>query len=92
MFSKRDFIARKNDIIDFFKKKGVSQETVSEYCSTSGIPITVTCEFILEEMPEHRDFCINKIEQLNEFYGVTPKTCGSCEKKCYEKHCITEDD
>ena len=92
MFSKKDFIARKGDIIDFFTKKGVSQETVSEYCSTSGIPITVTCEFILEEMPEHRDFCINKIEQLNEFYGIVPETCGSCTKKCYEKHCITEDE
>ena len=92
MFKKKDFIGRKKDIIAYFKKKGVTNDTIAEYCSLAGIPITVTCEFIIEEMPEHKDMCVKKIGEINEFFGIKANTCGSCERKCFNKHCVTEDE
>lgn len=90
MFKKRDFLSRKDDIVNFFRNNGVSEDTIAGYASTSGIPIKITCEFLIEEFPEHRKMCIDKIYQLNEFYGTEETTCGSCEKKCYQAHCVTE--
>ena len=66
----KDFIKQKSKIIKYFKKKGVTGDTVSEYCSLAGVPITVVCEFIKESLPEHTDFCNSKIKDINEFFGI----------------------
>ena len=70
MFDPKDFINRKDDVIAYFKKKGVSQENIAEYCSLAGIPITVVCQFIIEEMPQHEQLCRRKIQDINKFFGI----------------------
>lgn len=69
MFNPDDFRARKGDIIRHFHKKGVTYESISDYCSLAGIPITVVCEFIIEEIPEYEKMCRDKIRDLKGFYG-----------------------
>lgn len=91
MFNSKDFISRRSDVISHFKNKGVSSSNISEYCSLAGIPIVVVCEFIIQEFPEHRKMCKEKIKQINEFFGVKEKTCGTCKNKCYQEHCIVND-
>jgi hypothetical protein len=89
MFNKKDFIGRKEAIIKYFNKKPVSNNNISEYCSMAGIPITVVCEFIREEMPEHSKLCSDKIKKINKFYGIKEevKTCGFCTKPCNNDFC-----
>jgi len=69
IFNPEDFRARKGDIIRHFNKKGVTDESIAEYCSLAGIPITVACTFIIEEFPEHEQECREKIRELRQFYG-----------------------
>lgn len=70
MFKTDDFLSRKKDVVNFFKKNGVSENTIAEFASTSGVPIKVTCEFLVEEFPSDKEICLSKIKQLNEFYGT----------------------
>ena len=35
----------------------------------SFVPIAIVCEFIIEEIPEHKESCEEIIESINEFYG-----------------------
>lgn len=88
MFNKKDFLQRRSDILDYFNKKEITEDNIAEYCSLSGIPIIIVCEFILEEHPEHRRMCLNKMNQIREFFGVQ-KSCGTCVNFCGEEHCIT---
>lgn len=69
LFDPDDFRARKQAIIKYFKKKGVTSGNIAEYSSLAGIPITVVCTFIIEEMPEHKEMCEQKIRDINEFFG-----------------------
>jgi len=91
MFDPKDFISRKKDVIKHFKKEGVTTDTVSNYCSLAGIPLTVAYGFIAEDLPEYAEFCKEKIRELNSFYGVKEKTCGFCSEKCDNEYCITEE-
>ena len=70
MFNSRDFIRQKPAVIEYFNRKGVSTGTIAEYCPLAGIPITVVCEFIMEEMPEHSELCQKKIGEINKFFGI----------------------
>lgn len=70
MWNKNDFIGRKPATIKYFAKKEITSESISEYCSLAGLPITVVCEFIIEAYPEHTEMCQKKIAELNEFYGI----------------------
>jgi len=69
LFDTKDFKSQKDAIIKNFKKKEVTSGNIAEYCSLSGIPITVVCIFIMEEMPEHKELCERKIREINEFFG-----------------------
>lgn len=69
IFNPEDFRARKGDIIRHFIKKGITDDSIAEYCSLAGIPITVACTFIIEEFPEHERQCREKIRELRQFYG-----------------------
>lgn len=89
MFKAKDFIHRKNAILEYFNNKEITEANIAEYCTLAGIPIVIVCEFIALEMPEHREMCINKIRDINEFFGIKEETCGICEVNCFEKHCIT---
>lgn len=89
MFDPKDFISRKKDVIKHFKKEGVTTDTVSNYCSLAGIPLTVAYGFIAEALPEYAEFCKSRIKDLNSFYGVKEKTCGTCAVFCGEDHCVT---
>tara|TARA_R110000851_G_scaffold29641_1_gene81423 strand:+ start:1891 stop:2172 length:282 start_codon:yes stop_codon:yes gene_type:complete len=89
MWNKKDFLSQKAAVIKYFKKKGVSQSTISEYCTMVGIPIIVVCGFIMEEMPEHSKLCKDKIRSIKKFYGIKEETCGTCDVFCGEDHCIT---
>ena len=91
MWKSSDFINRKKDIIAHFKKKGVSSDGIAEYCSLAGVPIVVVCEFIIQEFPEHRKLCMQKIKEINDFFGIKEDTCGSCSSRCYQDHCVMED-
>lgn len=64
-----DFRNRKDIIIRYFKKNGVTSGNISEYCSLCMIPITVVCTFIIEDMPEHSELCQEKIKAIEDFYG-----------------------
>ena len=69
MHNSKDYRSRKKAIIDHFKKKGVTRSGITEYCMLSFVPITVVCEFIIEDMPEHKELCEIIIHELEEFYG-----------------------
>lgn len=69
MHKKKDYLTRKKQIIDHFKKNGVTRALISEYCMFSFVPITVACEFIIEEMPEYKELCEGIIDDINDFYG-----------------------
>lgn len=71
MYNREDFIGQKHLVIKHFKKKGVSSDTVSEYCTLTGLPLVIVYEFIMEEMPEHSKLCKKKIKEINDFYGVS---------------------
>jgi len=69
LHKKKDYLTRKKQIIDHFNKRGVTRDLISEYCMFSFVPIAIVCEFIIEEMPEHKELCEEIIESINEFYG-----------------------
>ena len=69
MWYKKNFLNQKDMVIKFFKKNGVTAKTMADFTAV-GIPITVMCEFIKEEMPEHTEICDKKIKEINEFYGI----------------------
>ncbi len=91
MWDKKNFRARKDSIIKHFKKSGISNDSIVDYCTLAGIPITVTCEFLLEEFPEHSELLQQKIKDINKFYGIKPKTCGTCAVFCGNSHCVTKE-
>lgn len=92
MFKTIDFIRQKPAVIKYFKKKGVSEETISEYCVMSGVPIVVVCAFIKEEMPEHSKLCEDKIKSLNDFFGTkAEKVCDFCVRSCGNDYCSTKE-
>ena len=70
MWKAKDFINRKQEVVDYFTKKEVTEDAISDYCSLAGIPIVVVCEFIKEKLPKYTDLANKKIAELNEFYGV----------------------
>jgi hypothetical protein len=69
MHDSKDYESRKKQIVNHFKKNGVTRAGISEYCMFSFVPITVTCEFIMDEMPEHKELCEVIIHEINAFYG-----------------------
>ena len=69
LFDPKDFRSRKKTVIQNFEKKGVTSGSIAEYAALAGVPITVICTFIMEEMPEHEELCNEKIRQINEFFG-----------------------
>jgi hypothetical protein len=70
MFESKDFRGRKPAILTYFKKNGVTSDSIAEYCTLAGIPITVVCEFIIEDMPEHSEMCRAKIREIKKFFGI----------------------
>jgi len=88
MFKAKDFLSRKPEVITYFKKKGVTEKTVSEYCTLCMIPLTVVYEFIRDEFPEHKELCNRKIQDVNEFVGVSVKKCPFCEEPCTNPECV----
>ena len=70
IFDPKDFRARKGDILKYFDKKGVTSDSVAEYCTLAMVPITVVYAFISEEYPEHEELCRVKIREINEFFGI----------------------
>lgn len=70
MFNPEDYRHSKEGIIKYFEKNGVSTDKISEYAATTMIPITVICTFIMEEMPEHEEFCKEYIEAIKKFLGI----------------------
>jgi len=70
MWRKKDFLGQKAVTIKHFKSKGVTEETISEFCTMVGIPIIVVCEFIIEDIPEHTELCQKKIKEIKDFYGI----------------------
>ena len=70
MWKAKDFLRQKPEIINHFKKKGVTSNSMSEFCTMAGVPIVIACEFVKEGLPEHTEFCDNKIAELKEFYGI----------------------
>ena len=91
MWKTSDFKSRRQAIIEYFRSKEVTEDSVTEYCSLVGIPLTVVYKFIMWDIPEHRKLCIRKIEEINSFFGIKEDTCGFCENKCFNEHCITEE-
>ena len=69
LFNPEDFRSQKEAVIKNFKKKGVDSGLIAEYCALAGIPITVVCTFIIEEMPEHKEELEERIKSINEFFG-----------------------
>jgi len=45
-------------------------EGIIEFAVMAGIPITVVCEFVKDEFPEHTDICDEKIAQIKDFFGI----------------------
>ena len=70
MYRTKDFLGQKKSIVNYFKKKGVSYDTISEFSALSGIPILVICEFIKESLPEHAEICNIKIKQIKDFFQI----------------------
>ena len=69
LFNPDDFRSQKEAVIKYFKKKGVDTGLIAEFCALAGIPITVVCTFIVEEMPEYKEELNEKIREINEFFG-----------------------
>ena len=70
MWNKKDFEGKRKAVISHFERVGFNQSTLSEYCTLAGLPVIVVCEFVMEEMPQHTDFCKEKIAQLKLFYNI----------------------
>lgn len=69
MFKTKDYLTRKKQVIEYFKKKEVNRENIGEYCQFSFIPIIVVCVFIKEEIPEHSDLMDEILLDFKNFYG-----------------------
>ena len=65
-----DYSKHKDTMVKHFRKKGFSKSNVSEYCSTTGIPLVAVYEIIAEEMPEYKLDCKERIQAINDFYGM----------------------
>ena len=70
MWRAKDFEGRRDATIKYFKKNLVNEGNIAEYCSISGVPIIVTCEFIIDEFPEHTEVCQKKIREIKQFFGI----------------------
>lgn len=68
MFNKEDYRHLKSQIIVKIKKDGI--EVVPEYAALTGVPLIVQYELILEDMPEHKEYCENQIKLLREFFQI----------------------
>ena len=89
MWNPNDFIGRKEAVIKYFSKNSITEDSIAEYCSLAGIPITVVCTFLIEAYPENKKLLNEKIRAVNEFYGIKEKTCGTCTRFCGNEWCVT---
>lgn len=69
MHNPEDYRHLKKRVIIYLEKKGIDNNSITEYAVLVGIPLTVIYSFIIEEYPEQKDYCEQRIKELKEFYG-----------------------
>lgn len=69
MFDPNHFRPRKKQLLKEMKIREKGLQSVSEYASMSGVPLTVLYTFIAEEYEDLREACEKKMEELRRFYG-----------------------
>jgi len=70
VWNKKDFLNQKEQVIKNFKKNPITSDKITDYAVMTGIPITVVCEFVKEEFPEHTEICDEKIAAIKEFFNI----------------------
>lgn len=59
--------SQKDVIVKYFTDHNINK--VAIYSATTFIPLVAIYTFLLEEFPEHKDLCEQKLKELEEFYG-----------------------
>lgn len=59
---------RKKDFIEFYERNGLKR--TEDLAAADSVPLVVFYTFILEDYPEHKEYCEKKIKALKEFYGI----------------------
>ncbi len=70
MWKASEFVEQKKGLFSHIEKKGFSSSIIAEFCAMSGIPVIVAYQFIMEDFPEHLEFCQEKIARVKDFYGI----------------------
>lgn len=74
MFNPDDFRRIKPELIKIITKKIDDnqnlQEEITMLAQAYGVPLTALLTFVVEDFPEYTEECEQRIERLNEFYGV----------------------
>lgn len=65
---KEDYLKYREGLTKFIVKNGIGE--VGQFCCLNGLPLVVAYEFILEDMPEHKEECEYKIKCLTHFYSL----------------------
>lgn len=69
MHNPEDYRQFKNKVISYLNKNKVDVNSITEYAVLVGIPLTVIYTFVIEEFPEKKEYCEQKIKELKDFYG-----------------------
>jgi len=61
------FRTQKEYVLKYIATHGVGKITL--YSATTFIPLIAIYTFLMEDYPEHKDLCLQKLKELEEFYG-----------------------
>lgn len=58
---------QRENIIKYVKKNGLDK--VPFFSACTGVPLKVIYTYVMMDMVEHTEVCLNKIKSLNKFYN-----------------------